>query len=66
VGEVVNIIIRQSEVFFYPTGTCQAVVACHFAGSLSGPSGSAASQPDMMFLWSALDAIGLLALFNHK
>jgi hypothetical protein len=66
VGKVVNIIICQSEVSFHPTGTCQAVVAGLFASSLGGTSDSAASQPGMMFLWSALDATGLLALFNHK
>jgi hypothetical protein len=37
-----------------------------FAGSLSGTLGSAASRPGIMFLLSALDAIGLLALLNHK
>jgi hypothetical protein len=65
VEKVINITIHQSEVSFHPTGTCQAVVA-GLAGSLDRTSGSAASQPSMMFLWSALDATGLLALFNRK
>jgi hypothetical protein len=66
VGKVVNITIHQSEVSFHPTGTCEAIVVCLFAGPLGGISGSAASRPDMMFFWSALDATGLLALFNRK
>jgi hypothetical protein len=66
VGKVVNITIHQSEVSFHSTGSCQAIVVGLFAGSLGGTSGSAASQPGMMFLLSALDATGLLALFNHK
>jgi hypothetical protein len=66
VGKVVNATICESEVSFHPTGTCQAVVVGLFAGSLGGTSGSAASQPYMMFLWSTLDTTGLLALFNHK
>jgi hypothetical protein len=66
VGKVLNITIHQYEVFFHPTGTCQAVVAGLFAGSLGGTSDSAASRPSMMFLWSSLDATGLLALFNCK
>jgi hypothetical protein len=66
VRKVVNITIHQSEVSFHPTRTCQAVVAGLFAGSLGGTSGSAASQPSMMFLWSTLDATWLLALFNRK
>jgi hypothetical protein len=65
-GKVVNITIHQSEVFFHPIGTCQAVVVGLFADSLGGTSGSAASRPGMMFLWSALNAIGLLALFKCK
>jgi hypothetical protein len=65
-GKVVNVIIRQSEVSFHPTGTCQAVVAGLFASSLGGTSGNAASQPGMIFLWSVLDATRLLALFNCK
>jgi hypothetical protein len=66
VEKFVKVTIHQSEVSYHPTGTCQAVVAGLFAGSLGGTSGSAASQPSMMLLWSALDATGLLALFNHK
>jgi hypothetical protein len=50
VGKVVNVTICESEVSFHPTGTCQAVVVGLFAGSLGGTSGSAASQPCMMFL----------------
>jgi hypothetical protein len=66
VEKIVNITIHQSEVSFHLTGTYQAVVAGLFASSLGRTSGSAASQPDMMFLWSALDATWLLALFNRK
>jgi hypothetical protein len=66
VEKVANITIHQSENFFHPTETCQAIVASLFAGSLGGTLGSAASRPDMMFLSSALDATRLLALFNHK
>jgi hypothetical protein len=66
VEKFVKVTIHQSEVSFHPTGTCQAVVAGLFAGSLGGTSGSVASQPSMMLLWSALDATELLALFNHK
>jgi hypothetical protein len=36
-----------------------------FAGSWGGTSGSAASQPGMVFLWSTLNATGVLALLNH-
>jgi hypothetical protein len=43
-----------------------ACVVGLFAGSLGGTSGSAASQPSMMLLWSTLDTTGLLALFNRK
>jgi hypothetical protein len=66
VGKVVNVTIRQSEVSFYPTETCQAIVVGLFACSLGGTSSSVASRPGMMFLWFALDATGLLALFNCK
>jgi hypothetical protein len=66
VGKVINATIHQSEVSFHSTETCQAVVASLFAGSLGEISGSATSQPGMMFLWSALDVTVLLALFNHK
>jgi hypothetical protein len=66
VEKVINITIHQSEVSFHPTGTYQVVMAGLFAGSLDGTSSSAASRPGMMFLWSALDATRLLALFNHK
>jgi hypothetical protein len=66
VGKVVNITIHQSKVSFHPIGTCQAVMASFFAGTLGGTSGSAASRPSMMFVWSALDATGLLALLNRK
>jgi hypothetical protein len=61
-GKSCNVTIHQSEVSFHPTETCQAVAVGLFAGSLGGTSGSVASQPSMMFLWSALDATGLLAL----
>jgi hypothetical protein len=66
VEKVVNVTIHQSKVSFHPTRTCQAVVVGLFADSLGGTLGSAASRPGIMFLWSALDATGLLALFNHK
>jgi hypothetical protein len=57
---------KLSEVSFPPIGTCQTIVVGLFAGSLGGRSGSAAPQPGMMFLCSALDATRLLALFNRK
>jgi hypothetical protein len=66
VGKVVNVTFRQSEVCFDPTRTCEVVVAGLFAGSLGETSDSATSRPDMLFLWPALDATGLLALLNHK
>jgi hypothetical protein len=66
VGKVVNVTFHQSVVCFDPSGSCQAVVEGLFAGSLGGTFGSAASRPSMMFLWSALNATELLALFNHK
>jgi hypothetical protein len=66
VEKVVNVTIHQSEVSFHLSGTCQAIVAGLFASSLGGTSGSGASRSDKMFLWYALDAAGLLALFNRK
>jgi hypothetical protein len=63
--ENVNIAIHQSVVFFHPTRTCQCIVAGLFAGSWGGTSGSAASQPGMIFLWSTVNAIGSLALFSR-
>jgi hypothetical protein len=36
VGKVVKAATQQPEVSFHPIGTCLAVVACLFAGSLGG------------------------------
>jgi hypothetical protein len=65
VGTLVNVAMHQSVVSFHLTRTCQGVMAGLFAGSWGGTSGSAASRPSTMFLWSALNGIGLLQLFNH-
>jgi hypothetical protein len=64
VGTLVNIAMRQSVVSFHPTRTYQGVVVGLFAGSWGGTSGSVAARPGTMFLWSALNATGLLPLFN--
>jgi hypothetical protein len=63
-GENVNVAIHQSVVFCHPTETCRHVAGL-FAGPWGGTSGSAASQPSMMFLWFTLNTIGLLALLSR-